>query len=112
MRSEVPSLGCLGLCQSWVPHPSPALSLQASFPCHLSVISLQGLSQTRPPKVPAFSPHYGSLPVFVQFSVAPSQHHPSTPSQQPLLCLLPSLESELFEDKHITWSVHSLLPTQ
>lgn len=33
------------------------------------------------------------------------------PSQQPLLCLLPSLENELFEDKHITWSI-PCYPTQ
>lgn len=82
------------------PTPSLALSLQASFLCHLPVKGLQGLGQTLPPKAPAFSSHYGRLPsaLLDALLVAPSWHHPS----HPLLCLLPSLEYELFKDKHIT----------
>ena len=84
MPGALPDLG---------PTPSLALSLQASFLCHLPVKGLQGLGQTLPPKAPAFSSHYGRLPsaLLDALLVAPSWHHPS----HPLLCLLPSLEYEL-----------------
>lgn len=60
------------------PHALPSSQLQASFPCRSPVEGLQGLGHTRPPRAPAFCPHYGGP---LLFSAVRCLHHTAAPSQ-------------------------------
>lgn len=78
MLREVHSVGRLGLLPEPGPHALPSSQLQASFPCRSPVVGLQGLGHTRPPRAPAFCPHYGGP---LLFSAVRCLHHTAAPPQ-------------------------------